>query len=316
MRTWALVVICTGLLALATPATGQTASYTVLPGSSPCAGTGGSTSFCASRNGFTTRLVEPVTYRVSNSEVAFAIERTQPSIVSGFEIFSGATTRVVTVNTALYLGNKDGPPLLPAVRTGQMRIDLQQGWYRTTWPPIVLNTGQRFFIAFAADPGIYAPLDRVGIQVGEVWGRDNLAAVWQGPYSGPVLWRLICPGGQHPYVFGIPPVFKHDFPLWVDHALPGAPAACLIGLSTTRWGSLALPFDLSVLGATGCRLFVSIDFVSPRMINQNGYGTFRAYFDDPRLPGVPFYNQWVILDARANAMALVFSDAGRAVIGR
>jgi hypothetical protein len=91
-------------------------------------------------------------------------------------------------------------------------------------------------------------------------------------------------------------------------------AALGLGLSSTRNGSLLLPFDLTGVGAPGNFLYHSWDVpfaVGVRPIGFRGIheGTLRiAMPDHPGIIGARLFAQGFVLDAAANTLGAVFSD--------
>lgn len=87
----------------------------------------------------------------------------------------------------------------------------------------------------------------------------------------------------------------------------------LVGFSNTQAPFGPLPFDLSGLGMTGCRLRVSGDLL---LGVDAATGEAKLPLDkDPGLPGVRLHLQAVILEPGANPFGAVLSDAVTAVVG-
>jgi hypothetical protein len=93
--------------------------------------------------------------------------------------------------------------------------------------------------------------------------------------------------------------------------LPAFPGIVWIGFSNSQWNTLPLPFDLSLLGITGCLLYTGIE--TPYPIAGDSWG-----FVIPNLAtllGAVFYNQALILDPGTNPFGAVVTNAGEATIG-
>ena len=77
-----------------------------------------------------------------------------------------------------------------------------------------------------------------------------------------------------------------------------------------------MPWDLTTLGAAGCRVFASGDILLG--INTNASGASTSNFNIPNnaalFNGV-FFNQYALSDA-ANGFGIVLSNAGRGKIGK
>jgi hypothetical protein len=82
----------------------------------------------------------------------------------------------------------------------------------------------------------------------------------------------------------------------------------MFGLSRATWGAIPLPLDLSLIGATGNNLYVSMDLVLPYNTGGGGRGIssrFRTTIPTQTPVGFTFYAQAYYLDANANAAGLV-----------
>ena len=98
----------------------------------------------------------------------------------------------------------------------------------------------------------------------------------------------------------------------------GLPAILSVGLSKTQLGSVALPLDLGILGAPGC--LVTNDFAAliPTTTRADPTGSVALSFPTPNqqaLAGVPFYTQYVFLQAGANALGVFTTNGTENVIG-
>ncbi len=102
----------------------------------------------------------------------------------------------------------------------------------------------------------------------------------------------------------------------------GAPAtagafACL-GASSTQWGSLPLPFDLTAsLALPGCFVYCDLVVAIPRPTNGSGSSELRAPIPaDAGLAGGTVFGQWVVQDSRVNpAVNLATSDGLKFTLG-
>jgi hypothetical protein len=97
--------------------------------------------------------------------------------------------------------------------------------------------------------------------------------------------------------------------------LPVNLAVMVFGFSRTLSAYGPLPLDLGFLGATGCPLRVSNDanFVT---IGAGNAATWSVPIPNlATILGMQFYNQAFVLDAAANALGAVTSDAAAATVG-
>lgn len=126
--------------------------------------------------------------------------------------------------------------------------------------------------------------------------------------AGPV--RLVADPGEAPWLGG-------TYALRLEGAAPSATVASLfVGLSSTNWGPLTLPFDLSVIGANGCLLRTSVE-LSLSFPVQNGSGVFNgSVCNCPAALGASFYMQAVVPDPGvARQIPVAMSDGVEAIIG-
>jgi hypothetical protein len=93
------------------------------------------------------------------------------------------------------------------------------------------------------------------------------------------------------------------------------PALTLLGLSDAFWNGVTLPFDLTPVGASGCRLLASIDMQLPVVLTDaSGEATIALSVpNDPALVDQALYFQTITFDSRANALGLTLT-AGQAVV--
>jgi hypothetical protein len=95
-----------------------------------------------------------------------------------------------------------------------------------------------------------------------------------------------------------------------------APASLVHGLSATLLGMLPLPLDLGFAGASGCVLGTSTDVALPAQVNATGQAFVRlTVTNSPALIGYEFFNQFVILDAAANALGITTTEVGFGRVG-
>ena len=86
-----------------------------------------------------------------------------------------------------------------------------------------------------------------------------------------------------------------------------------VGASKTSYGSLPLPFDLSLIGMSGCWLNVGADLLFP---TTNVLGTALFDLDIPSgLAGTSLYEQAIVFDPPANVLGLTSSKGAELKIG-
>ncbi|MBL8895998.1 MAG: hypothetical protein JNM84_00140 [Planctomycetes bacterium] len=94
-----------------------------------------------------------------------------------------------------------------------------------------------------------------------------------------------------------------------------APSMLWLGISSTLWNGIALPLDLSPFGSSGCSLFASID----AELHANSSGTTASASAlvpvNTAFLGATVYAQSLVIDASANPLGAVFSNALRLRLG-
>jgi len=89
------------------------------------------------------------------------------------------------------------------------------------------------------------------------------------------------------------------------------------GLSKTTWAGVPLPYSLAPLGAPGCSLYISFDWVWPHVWPRNG-GFALATLDIPNAPslvGRKIYVQGARFDRAINPLGLATSQAAEITLG-
>ncbi len=92
-----------------------------------------------------------------------------------------------------------------------------------------------------------------------------------------------------------------DLVLSLFGAQGGKAAIACIGASATQWGSIALPFDLGVLGLAGCKVYT--DLTVQVVLTSASSGTAELRVPVPAnafLAGATVYGQWLVQDNRVN----------------
>lgn len=112
------------------------------------------------------------------------------------------------------------------------------------------------------------------------------------------------------------PQIGNTFRVDLGQARPSTSAWLLHGVSRTVWSSYPLPMSLAFLGAPLCSLLASPDVVLPITTNTSGKGSFTYTIPmNFSFIGVPFFNQFLVLDPTTNALGLAVSNGGAGLIG-
>ena len=98
-------------------------------------------------------------------------------------------------------------------------------------------------------------------------------------------------------------------------APPGAAALLFLGKSDTQWGILALPFDLGILGHTGCSILCEWMIGFPGVVDAQGLASRPFPIPiDPSLAGAKVYWQWVLPSVTGGNLNLLLSEGLQARI--
>ena len=131
-------------------------------------------------------------------------------------------------------------------------------------------------------------------------------------------WHVVCAGNVSiPSISatGVPKLGgRYDVNL--TNGAKSSVAVQFCGFSNKTWGALKLPFDLKIVGAAGCRLLASGELLFTARTNTSGVG--KRTFLVPNVAafaGLHVYQQWEVLDRRANSLGLSFSNGGDALHG-
>ncbi len=210
------------------------------------------------------------------------------------------------------------------------------GWQGATFAsPVTIPANGDFWLVWAPIRNAQSSIQTTPFVGGPTYraSLDN-GQNWNGPFTN-TLWKLrIFCGGRpgHYEVFGTGcvgsnrqrpvlgffnvPTIGQSTVFMLDKARGSSSAALVIGASNTIWGAAPLPFDMTGLGAPTCNLLASLDLLVSTPTDVTGQANLPI-----TVPGVTalvgrlLYNQWLVLDPGANALQIVVSGGGRAVIG-
>lgn len=194
-------------------------------------------------------------------------------------------------------------------------------WDGTTWMP--------------RTPAATRPQDRIGTNM--VYDRTGRRTVLFGGRTvvgaGSVIGETWSYSPLNPADFetfgagcagsaGVPELSSDELP-WTGGAFSGqvanlpanAPAVLYLGVSRTDYAGIALPLDLTFIGASGCTLFASLD-LGLGLAAANGAAPWTlAIPGDAALHGQTFFVQGIVLDPAANPFGVTFSNSAAATVG-
>jgi len=233
------------------------------------------------------------------------------AVVTSFDFYTRATAGTTTVPAHIYAGSLPG---LAPIASTTMTIGGTAGFYIATFATPVPVFGP-FYIALDLSGG--------GVDTGAtIGGSQNLAYTRPNGSSSWTLslprnaWTVTCsPNYKVPELSNTGlPVLGTSYQLDLAEAPPTTFAVLASGLSDTSWSGGALPSPLP--GAPGCDLLVDPIVLEAHV--TDGAGATSGSITVPNsagLVGLFVFHQWVALDAAANTIGLVTSNAGRARVG-
>lgn len=118
--------------------------------------------------------------------------------------------------------------------------------------------------------------------------------------------------------FEMAPYIGYPVSLRLENALPTffSSAFLYIGDSDQTWQGIRLPLDLSLIGGTGCHLYVS-PILLFAMSKAGSQATFTAMIPaNVSLVGVNTYAQAIVLDSLANPLGAALSNAVMGTVGQ
>lgn len=313
-------------LTLAAAATAQTASYTLF--AEGCNGT--AVSNCLSLND-----TNPVmTVASLPNEYAYPVINTTGAAIqiTGFEIFT--TTNTVNTETGKtgLIYDLSGPlatvhtrPDPTNVANGTITVNPAQGWYSTSiYPPITIQPGVAFWFhvdAYAKiAPPQHATTGGVAGPTNNWYRRPNNGLVWTASVSvARQIFRIHCLPAT-PTVPSLAatalPQFGANFGLQVSGGQAFLPAFLIYAFDRTQWLSMPTPVDLNMFGAPNCFNQTSSDIASLLLLDGNGLASSGFVMPtDPSFGGFTWHNQAAVVAPGVNAIDMLVSNAGTAVVG-
>lgn len=317
--------IASTLLLLAS-ATAQTASYTLF--AEGCNG-------AAATNCLSLNDVNPVmTVASLPNEYAYPVVNTTglPIQITGFEIFTTTNTGLTETGKTGLIFDLSGPTATVHTRpdptnaaNGTITVSPVQGWYSTSvYPPITIQPGVAFWFHVDAYSKIAPPQHAVtGGVAGPVanwYRRPSNNMTWTSSVSvARQIFRIHCLPAT-PVVPALTatglPQFGQNFTLQLSGGQPWLPGFLVHAFDRTQWLSMPTPVDLSLFGAPTCFAQTSADVASLILLDANGLGTSSMTVPtDPSFGGFTWHNQGAVLVPGANALDMLMTNAGTAVIG-
>ncbi|MEZ5988024.1 MAG: hypothetical protein R3F30_02640 [Planctomycetota bacterium] len=241
-------------------------------------------------------------------------------VLLGWRYYIKTTTNQnETIPTEVYMATSAGAPQSPAVATSTMLVTPTAGWHVTKLTkPILIQPNQTFFISHNGGSKVTWEWDASGTNYIHYW-HSPTATAWSGPFTTQKwAFRIDCAGSNSVPALSATGLPKPNtkFSIDLSNALPSSAAGLVFGASNTVWGPIKLPLDLTPAGASGCNLLVSFDNLLIAPTDTSGNASVGLPVpNDAKLMGINFFNQFFVVDPKANGLGLAFSNGGNGVIG-
>ena len=255
----------------------------------------------------------PLTNQTESDEVVLRIGFSGQQLIESFELYTASVSGApVTVAARLYTGNVPNPNPV-AVTT--MTVGGTPGFYKATFaiPVSIANACYIGIETSALD--VYLPELQFG-QFNVAYARPNASSPWTLQVLRPAYLVNCQPDYLEPAMGNTGrPVLGASFDVDLADALPSTFAVLVQGTSDQLYAGGPLPAPLP--GAPGCDLLVSADATDFALTDAAGAASLSVTVPNTAsLEGLDIFYQWVVLDGPANAVGLVTSNGGKAVLGQ
>ena len=314
---------CIALLVACGSASAQSGTFSYF--GRGCDGTGRGPGACLAQNG----SGGTNTNTALKNEYAFGFTATEDLTLIGMEFFTQAFGSA-DVDVPVHLCRKESSRTVPrtsAEVSSTMTVTGTLQFHRAMFAnTLTIAKGETFWVVQGDTENVRAPGLGTGTAptVPTFWRRAGTSTSWTASsvIRYPAV-RVLC-SGTGPS--GTPPLMTHtgapnlgtSMQFEVLHCAANRPATMIYGLSDTTWGSVKLPFDLGVLGGTGCTLFASAE-AQLSMGLTDAAGTVSQTLAVPfdfSLYDVKFYVQAYVSDPSVTrSLKAAFSQAGVGKIG-
>ncbi len=257
-----------------------------------------------------------LTGAIRDNEYGYYVPHSGTSFVESFEIFTQSTGGNTVVNAYVYT-EVAGEPAATAIASSTMTVGPAAAFYTATFDPPVTVSGD-FYVALdhSAETSVISTLTS-GTPGTAFWRDPPLTGNWS--QSGLVdfpSYRVNCASQVSPSIGAVGvATIDQDFTLTLEGAPANAGASLVFGFNDQVLDG-GVPLPLALPGAPGCAIQVSIQATFLNPANGSGSSSLLiAVPNDPLLLDSEFYNQWLILDAAANSLGVVVTNAAKSTIG-
>lgn len=253
----------------------------------------------------TSLAAQPLYYTATLNGAAEVPPNASTAFGKALVVLNGTSLTVTVISTALTTPASAGHIHKGAVGvSGGVVIPFVQG-PPNTWTASVTVTAAQITDLQA---GLwYANLHSSTYTAGEIRGQI-------GPATAPAVYGAGCKGTNS----SVPAIGANDFAciglpftITLSAARASTTAALILGTSNTTYGSLTLPYSLAGIGMPACSLLCSdlgLGLTAPT--NASGAGSLTIPIPlNLGIAGLKLYSQWFPIDAGANLLGIVASNA-------
>lgn len=262
-----------------------------------------------------------------------AIKTQMPAagVVTRVEIFTGEREGTNTIS--IWSHDVAGNQPLTQLGIGSWMMGRHNGWQGAMLTTAVsLQTGQDVWVVWGPQNGAQATSTGTGAGAQPYRGSFTSGATWTGPFQS-VQWKFRFWTGTagHYETYGTGcfgstgwpalgwsgmPLTGSTFDVHLDYAPANGLAVLSLGLSDTMSNGQALPYSLGSFGAPGCNVLGSLLTTVFVTTDAQGSAVFPIGLPaNPAFTGLEFYDQWFCLDATANALGIIVTNGGKAIVG-
>jgi hypothetical protein len=223
---------------------------------------------------------------------------------------SGATPLTASYNNVSgnalgeYVQVTAGVPVTFTPLPGISEVSLDPGFYSLANGDYALTAGSA--LIDTGDPALPLDLDDSPADVG---------AFSYNPAYIPASTEFGDGCGPTPGWYWEPIVGQSYYELHLSGGPPSMPALLLLGISSSLWSGLPLPFDLGPAGAPGCALLTGPIVTFGTTVSPAGEAELHlAIPPSAELVGAAFFVQWAAPDPGANPLGVVFSGGVKVVV--
>jgi hypothetical protein len=180
------------------------------------------------------------------------------------------------------------------------QVPPSSGYFMNSRTSPTSSISRAYRLSWTAGQTTSAGVDGSGIKLGFLLGDGNFVT-HNGSCAGS--------SGQRPTIGALPstwPQLGQNFAVTLSSGPPNSIALLVLGVDTATYGGIALPFDMGLLGATGCRFWHGWDVLRPAaFVDPTGAATDTLAIPAGPWTGFRLYSSWLCLDLAANAFGFV-----------